>query len=404
MMRSPALQQAETAFAQGRAEEGRDLLRQAAKDGEAVAGYSLAVALAYGQGGEVDLVGAAAQLAAIRDALPAARMFHRYALAQNWPGTGGWAAAVADLIDQAEAGDPATQRETGLLALMYRCENEALALLGTAAATGDMSAAMAVMRLGRASGQAWLNSARDRLKRSRHPLADELAKEAESGDRLAAPDRFDWNDLRTRLSGDLPKGEASILIHDLSAKLHPDVLPAAVGDHVLTSGLKALQPSTIVDDTSGQRVRDPHRQSLSMTFAPHLQDLVHVAVEGLMARMADCPPAHSERLNLLFYRPGEQYKPHVDYFAPDDAGAAREIERGGQRVATSLICLHPAERGGATQFPRFETAWAGSTGDGLSFRNVRADGEIEPLSLHQGQPVQSGWKALVSLWLRDRAA
>lgn len=403
-MRSPVLQQAEFAFAQGRAEEGRDLLRQAAADGDAAAGFSLAVALAYGQGGEISLEAAAEQLAAIRDALPAARMFHRYALAQNWSGTGGWPAALADLIDQAEAGDPVTQREAGLLCLMYQCEDDALALLGPAAAAGDMPAAMALMRLGRASGQAWLDEARDRLQRSRHPLADELARTAESGDLLPDPDRIDWDGLRSRLCGDLPTGDASTLIGDLSAKSHADVLPTAVGDHVLTSGLKALQPSTIVDDDSGQRVRDPHRQSLSMTFAPHLQDLVHVAVERLMARMADCPPAHSERLNLLFYRPGEQYKPHVDYFAPDDAGAAREIERAGQRVATSLICLHAAEEGGATRFPRFGTAWSGAAGDGLSFRNVRADGEIEPLSLHQGEPVTSGWKALASLWLRDRAA
>ncbi|WP_421787104.1 prolyl hydroxylase family protein [Hyphobacterium sp.] len=402
-MRSPALQQAEAAFQSGRAGEARNILREAASTGDAAAAYSLAVALAYGQGGEIDLPASASLLAEIRDRLPAARMFHRFALAQGWDGISGWEAALADLMNAARAGDPTAQREAGLLALLCRREDAALALLGPIAAKGDMPAAMALMRLGRAGGgQPWLTSATAKLKRARHPLAEELAACAEAEKPLPGPAMIDWDALAIDLTEEPPLPGARTLVEEISAMAFPGALPPAVGDHVLTSGLKALQPSTIVDETTGQRTRDPHRQSLSMTFAPHLQDLVHVAVERLMARMADCPASHTERLNLLFYRPGEQYRPHVDYFAPDDGGGAREIERAGQRVATSLICLHAATGGGATRFVRFATDWNGASGDGLSFRNVRPNGDIEPLSLHQGEKVTNGWKALASLWIRDR--
>jgi prolyl 4-hydroxylase len=403
MMRTPALQRAEAAFQAGRADEGRKLLHDAAAAGDAAAGYSLAVALAYGQGGDIDLAEAKTHVEAIRDQLPAARMFYRYALAQEWGGQGGWDAAVRDLLEMAKGGDPAAQRETGLLALVYQQDHIALSLLTPAASAGDMPARMAMMRLRRAGGQPWLASTIAQLQRAKHPLAEDLAGAAEREAPLADPVAIDWDGLADILADIPPCPMGETLVADLSARAFERALSPAVCDHVLTSGLKALQPSTIVDEASGQRVHDPHRQSLSMTFAPHMQDLVHVAVERLMANLAGCPPAHSERLNLLFYRPGEQYRPHVDYFAPNDAGGAREIERAGQRVATSLVSLHAATGGGATCFVRFDTRWTGPAGDALTFRNVTDEGAVQPLSLHQGEPVTEGWKALASLWIRDRA-
>ncbi|HCY56271.1 MAG TPA: peptidyl prolyl 4-hydroxylase subunit alpha, partial [Oceanicaulis sp.] len=58
---------------------------------------------------------------------------------------------------------------------------------------------------------------------------------------------------------------------------------------------------------------------------------------------------------------------------------------------------------GETKFPRLDISWRGKKGDVLSFENVTRDGSPDPLSLHQGLPVTSGWKALASLWVREQA-
>ncbi|MEE2527242.1 hypothetical protein V0U79_12795 [Hyphobacterium sp. HN65] len=398
------LQTAQKAFSEGRPEEGRRLLEAAAKSGDASAAYSFAVALAYGQGGPVDRRIAASWLAESSAEVPAARQLHRFSLAHGWAGEKNWEEAVSDLTESAKSGNPAALREAGLLCLILNENEIALSLLDQAANTGDMPAGMALLRLEQAIAPdaGWAETVRSGLLRSKHPLANELSEnplEKSGGESTG----LDWPAVTATLSRFARAGSSGeTLIENISAVSYPGALPAAVCDYVISSGLRALQPSTIVDPQTGQKIHDPHRQSLSMTFAPHLQDLVHVAVERVMCTLAGCPAENSERLNLLFYRPGEQYRPHVDYFAPDDDGNSAELARSGQRVATSLVCLHAASEGGGTGFPRFETAWNGQPGDGLTFRNVKTSGEVEPLSLHQGEAVAAGWKALASLWIRDR--
>jgi hypothetical protein len=397
------MQRAQTAFARGAAEEGRAHLQQAAAQKNAEAVFAYAVALAYGQGGPTDRRGAVAQLASVKDISAAARRFWRVAIASGWGDQGGWQLAFDDLIAGAQAGQSSDLREAGLLYLIAGEAPTALSLLLAAADAGDPGGAMALMRLGYADPaiHQWATAVAEGLQRSRHPLsADLTALPQQSPEDLAPPDWDLIADLTVPDAMALPQAEE--LIETLAARTFAEAIPRAVCDHLLTSGLRALQPSSVVDPQTGEKALDPHRQSLSMTFAPHLQDLVHVAVERRMAAMAGLPADHTERLNLLFYRQGEQYKPHVDYFAPDDPGNAIELEKSGQRVATSLVCLHTAEGGGATRFPRYNAAWTGNIGDGFSFRNVKPSGEVEPMSLHQGEPVTSGWKALASLWIRER--
>jgi hypothetical protein len=51
----------------------------------------------------------------------------------------------------------------------------------------------------------------------------------------------------------------------------------------------------------------------------------------------------------------------------------------------------------------FEVSWRGALGDVLTFRSLLEDGSTDLKTLHAGAPVASGWKALASLWLRERA-
>ena len=395
---------AEDAFASGDAAAARQLLKQATDAGDLNGAYAYAVALAYGQGGTADTAAASEVLSSIADALPAARRFHRIAMASGWCTDLSHKDAVEDLLAGARSGNPSDQRETGLLLLLAGAPGLADTVLLQAADNGDPGAAMALLRHGKAPPAApWSKRVRQWLLQTRHPLAKELTELRQSAIADLGGSNIDWNNVSKKLEHAAePVLNTRELAAGISANTTRDIIPAAVCDYVLTTGLRALQPSTIVDPGTGEKKLDPHRQSLSMTYAPHMQDLVLHGLERKMALLADMPWENCEQLVLLFYRPGEQYKPHVDYFSPDDDGNAQELSRAGQRVATSLVCLHPADSGGGTLFPRFGAMWTGHQGDALSFRNVNVHGEPEPLSLHQGQLVETGWKALASLWIRER--
>lgn len=83
---------------------------------------------------------------------------------------------------------------------------------------------------------------------------------------------------------------------------------------------------------------------------------------------------------------------------------ASGARRGGQRIATALLYLHPPEAGGATRFPRLELTVAPLLGRLLVFQNCGDNTqEPHPLSLHAGEPVDAGVKWIANLWFRERA-
>jgi prolyl 4-hydroxylase len=52
-------------------------------------------------------------------------------------------------------------------------------------------------------------------------------------------------------------------------------------------------------------------------------------IERRIATLLNWPLDHGEGLQILRYRPGAQYKPHNDYFDPEQPGTPKIVERGG---------------------------------------------------------------------------
>ena len=59
--------------------------------------------------------------------------------------------------------------------------------------------------------------------------------------------------------------------------------------------------------------------------------------------------------------------------------------------------------GGETRFPKLDVSVKGATGELVRFNNT--DEDMQPLraSLHEGVPVESGEKWLLSKWVRERS-
>ncbi|HEX8514156.1 MAG TPA: 2OG-Fe(II) oxygenase [Allosphingosinicella sp.] len=156
------------------------------------------------------------------------------------------------------------------------------------------------------------------------------------------------------------------------------------------AGEPALQPSAVVDPTSGRMVPHPVRSSDAATIGVHGEDLVINALNRRIAAVTGTRPEQGEPLQLLRYRPGGEYKPHMDAL-PAEAN---------QRILTALVYLSDDYAGGETSFPSVGLSYRGTVGDALIFRNVRSDGSADPLTLHAGLPVKSGTKYLASRWIR----
>ena len=161
-----------------------------------------------------------------------------------------------------------------------------------------------------------------------------------------------------------------------------------------------LERSRTIDPYDGERVEHPLRTSSDAGFDPVHEDFALRLVQARMARLAGAEFTCAEPLIVLRYAPGEQFHPHRDYLAPSVMATRRP--EAGNRAATVCVYLNDVEAGGATRFPVNGATVPPRAGAGISFRNLRPDGQPDPDSLHAGLPVERGEKWLATLWLRER--
>ncbi|MBX3726876.1 MAG: 2OG-Fe(II) oxygenase [Xanthomonadales bacterium] len=131
-------------------------------------------------------------------------------------------------------------------------------------------------------------------------------------------------------------------------------------------------------------------------------DAVVRTMERRIAALTGWSTRALEPCSIIRYRPGQAYRPHVDWFSAEQV-QRNLVQRGdpsGQRMATFLVYLRAPGRGGGTAYPRAGLTVAGQDGMGLIHWNVDPDGHPDPESLHAGEPVQAGEKWLWRCTLR----
>lgn len=182
---------------------------------------------------------------------------------------------------------------------------------------------------------------------------------------------------------------------------------AVLGDFLSADECQALieaaQPRmarslTVETETGGQAVNDD-RTSSGM-FLRRGENEVVARVEARIARLLQWPVENGEGIQVLHYRPGAEYKPHYDYFDPDQPGTARITQRGGQRVATLVMYLNEPARGGGTTFPDIGLEVTPQRGTAVYFGYERPHPSTQ--TLHGGAPVLEGEKWVATKWLRER--
>lgn len=163
-----------------------------------------------------------------------------------------------------------------------------------------------------------------------------------------------------------------------------------------------LKPSDTIDPSSGKTESHAIRTSYSMFFSPTILSIPVRWLEEQLANLSDLPLQQGETLQVLHYEPGQQYKPHYDYFDPSITGMEVPLKAAGQRLTTCLTYLNTVTDGGETHFPRLDLRIPARQGHMLIYKNCNENGELQDKTLHAGLPVESGVKWVASKWICQR--
>jgi prolyl 4-hydroxylase len=164
-----------------------------------------------------------------------------------------------------------------------------------------------------------------------------------------------------------------------------------------------LTSSDVIDPDSQREGMQSNVRTSSGTYLPfELVDIICRYIELKIVQATGEALENSEPMSILFYKPGEYYRPHFDYFDPKLPVSAGLLEDGGQRTASAVTYLAVPGAGGGTSFPELGLTVPPAPGATLWFRNCDERGQVEPRSLHAGDPVEQGGKWVVTKWFRER--
>lgn len=142
------------------------------------------------------------------------------------------------------------------------------------------------------------------------------------------------------------------------------------------------------------------RTSYSGNFNPH-----DPFVKGVSRRIDDLlglNPATGEAIQGQRYLPGQEFKPHNDWFYTDQEYWKLERKRGGQRCWTAMAFLNTVPQGGHTHFIHVGASIEPKPGVLLIWNNAKPDGSPNEDTMHAGTPVIEGSKYVLTKWYRTR--
>jgi prolyl 4-hydroxylase len=163
-----------------------------------------------------------------------------------------------------------------------------------------------------------------------------------------------------------------------------------------------LKRSTTVNPDTGKEDVIRNRTSEGIWYQRG-EDAFIERMDRRISSLMNWPVENGEGLQILHYGTTGEYRPHFDYFPPDQPGSAVHTAQGGQRVATLVIYLNDVPDGGETIFPEAGISVAARQGGAVYFRYMNAQRQLDPLTLHGGAPVLGGDKWIMTKWMRERA-
>lgn len=287
-----------------------------------------------------------------------------------------------------EAGNPEASFELGLWLfhgqLVARDLRRAGVLFKRAAEGGDGRAApiyLSLLANGVGGDRDWPEALR---------LLKQLAQSGDraASDQLAVLSAMALDDMGDPLSS--PSGER--ILDTPEVTLFRGFASSAECSYLVSAAEPAFQAATVGHVSGGAQQQNQQIRTCDVAAFPWIaEDLLIQALNRRIAAASGTEAECGEPLQVLRYRPGQQFKPHRDCIEPG----------GNQRMLTMLVYLNEDYTGGETEFLKSGFKVRRSRGDAILFRNADSAGNPDPDSLHAGLPVTSGVKLLASRWIRQ---
>ena len=171
-------------------------------------------------------------------------------------------------------------------------------------------------------------------------------------------------------------------------------------DELIRRSRDKMRRSTTVDPQSGKHEVIADRSSEG-TFFPLNADPFIASLDQRISEVMNLPVENGEGLQVLHYGVGGEYKPHFDYFPPEDPGSHVQMTIGGQRISTLVMYLNEVDEGGGTTFPEIGLEVVPKKGSAVYFEYTNSLNQLDRLSLHAGAPVSRGEKWVATKWMRQ---
>lgn len=137
------------------------------------------------------------------------------------------------------------------------------------------------------------------------------------------------------------------------------------------------------------------RTSSGMFFQNNENELIE-KIEKRISQIMNVPVYHAEGIQILNYTPGQEYKPHLDYFSPNSKAS------DNNRISTLVMYLNEVEEGGETFFPKLNFSVSPKKGMAVYFEYFYQNQDLNELTLHSGSPVIKGEKWVAAQWMRKQ--
>lgn len=157
------------------------------------------------------------------------------------------------------------------------------------------------------------------------------------------------------------------------------------------------RPSQLHDTAYVSKFRTSHSGNFD-AWDPFVMS-VSRRIDDLLGIASKC----GETIQGQRYLPGQEFKPHCDWFHADQPYWPEERKRGGQRSWTAMAFLNTVEEGGHTHFTNIGVSIEPKPGVLLLWNNAMPDGTPNLDTMHAGTPVLKGVKYVLTRWYRTRA-
>ena len=135
----------------------------------------------------------------------------------------------------------------------------------------------------------------------------------------------------------------------------------------------------------------------------YTNDELSLKIQSVVANDCGIPIQNQEKIHIVKYEKGGEYKEHHDFFHPNTDYYESTVGNSGQRTHSYLFYLNDDFTGGETNFPTKKIKVTPRTGRMLAWKNINDDGSLDFESLHAGLPVETGIKYIAIIWVRQHS-